>query len=372
MPTSRTKADLSTPALLVDLDLLEANLRRMAEHAASSGVALRPHAKTHKCPEIARRQVALGAVGISTATVAEAEAMAGAGLPGILLTSPIVDPGKIARMVGLRQKGNDVFLAVGHERQAELLEEAALAAGVVVDVLLDLDVGDRRLGVEPGEPARRLADRIGRCRGLNLIGVQAYSGIASHVAGHEARREHSRRVLAPAVEEKERLARAGFDARILSVASTGTHDIDAEIAGVTELQCGSYVFMDDDYRSIDAEGGPLLADAFAPSLSVLATVVNARPDLAVVDAGIKAFATDVPNAPRPIGRPALTYLRRGDEFGQLTGPADQLPAIGDRLEFTIPHCDPTVNLYDRLYAVRGDRVVAVWPIVARREPWPTL
>lgn len=369
-PTGPTRAELSTPALLVDLDVFEANLRRMADHVAAAGVGLRPHAKTHKCPEIARRQVALGAIGVSTATVAEAEVMAAAGLPGILLTSPIVDRGKVARMVELKRRGGDVLLAVGHERQAELLDEAAHAAGVALDVLLDLDVGDRRLGVEPGGPARALAARIGRCRALNLIGVQAYSGIASHVVGHAARREFSGKVLGAAVEQREQLARDGFDARILSVASTGTFDIDAAIPGVTELQCGSYIFLDEDYRGIGGAGGGASYDAFAPSLSVLATVVNVRDDLAIVDAGIKAFATDVPIDPAVIGRPGLAYKRRGDEFGQLTGPGDLLPRIGDRLEFTVPHCDPTVNLYDRIHALRGDRVEAVWPVLARREPGP--
>lgn len=368
--TTTTTADLSTPALLVDLDAFEANLRRMADHVAAAGVALRPHAKTHKCPEVARRQVALGAIGVSTATVAEAEAMAAAGLPGILLTSPIVDRGKVARMVALRARGHDVLLAVGHEREAELLDEAAQAAGVTVEVLLDLDVGDRRLGVEPGGPSRALAERIGRCRALSLVGVQAYSGLASHVEGHRARRATSEAALGRAVEERERLSRAGFDARILSVGSTGTFDIDPGIAGVTELQCGSYVFLDDDYRRIgNAVGGPAY-DAFAPSLTVLATVVNVRDDLAIVDAGIKAFATDVPLAPTVPGRPGLAYKRRGDEFGQLSGPADQLPRIGERIALSVPHCDPTVNLYDRLHAVRGDRVEAVWPVVARRESGP--
>ncbi|HWE35752.1 MAG TPA: alanine racemase [Isosphaeraceae bacterium] len=362
-----SKADLSTPALLVDLDAFEANLRRMADHVAAAGVALRPHAKTHKCPEVARRQVALGAVGISTATVAEAEAMAAAGLPGVLLTSPIVDRGKVDRMVELKRRGGDVLLAVGHEREAELLDEAARSSGVTLDVLLDLDVGDRRLGVEPGEPARALAARIGRCRALHLVGVQAYSGLASHVVGHRARRAFSEGVLGRAVDERERLARDGFDARVLSVGSTGTYDIDSAIAGVTELQCGSYVFLDDEYRRIGSAGGATSYDAFAPSLSVLATVVNVRDDLAIVDAGIKAFATDVPIDPGVIGRPGLAYKRRGDEFGQLTGPGELLPRIGERLEFNVPHCDPTVNLYDRLHAVRGDRVEAIWPVVARRE-----
>jgi D-serine deaminase-like pyridoxal phosphate-dependent protein len=367
MSVAQTRAELPTPALILDLDALESNLKRMASLVARAGIALRPHAKTHKCPEIARRQVALGAIGICAATVAEAEVMADAGLPGILLTSPIADRGKVARMVELKRRGRDVMLAVSHRFEAELLDAEAQSAGVALDVLLDLDVGDRRMGIEPGAEAETLAERIGKCRSLNLVGVQAYSGAASHVVGHQERLAFSRQTLEHAVEARRRLESRGFDARVLSVGSTGTFDIDAAIPGVTELQCGSYVFLDDDYRAI---GGARPYDAFTPSLSVLATVVNERADLAVLDAGIKAFATDVPILPTVIGRPDLSYTRRGDEFGQVTGTGDSLPRIGDRVALTVPHCDPTVNLYDRIYALRGEYVEAVWPILARRESTP--
>jgi len=367
MSVPLTKADLPTPALIVDLDAFESNLKRMAEHVAGAGVALRPHAKTHKCPEIARRQVALGAIGVCAATVDEAEVMADAGISGVLLTSPIADRGKVARMVELKRRGRDILLAVSHSFEVELLDAEAQAADVTLDVLLDLDVGDRRMGIEPGIPAEALIERIGRCRTLNLIGVQAYSGAASHVVGHQERRAFSTTALEHAVETFDQLERRGFDPRILSVGSTGTFDIDVAIPGVTELQCGSYLFIDDDYRAI---GGARPYDAFAPSLSVLATVVNERDDLAVLDAGIKAFATDVPLLPTVIGRPDLSYTRRGDEFGQLSGPSGRLPRIGDRLALTVPHCDPTVNLYDRMYALRAERVEAVWPILARRESRP--
>lgn len=364
----RTKAELPTPALLVDLEAFEANLRHLAEHCQQAGCGFRPHAKTHKCPEIARRQIASGAVGICTATVPEAEALVAAGVKGVLLTSPIVERAKIARMVELVRHDESVLLTVGHPRQVELLAEAAQAARVSINVLIDVDVGDRRTGIPPGEPALELARLLAKHDWLRLVGLQAYAGHASHTVGFEKRQQVSRAALTKAVETRAVLARSGFETRILSGGSTGTYNIDSAVQGVTELQVGSYIFMDVDYRRIGGRGGPVYTD-FQPSLTVLTTVVSAtHPDRVSIDAGIKAFATDVSSKPEAKDWPGVTYNRGGDEFGILTVEGDaRLPRLGDRLEFFVPHCDPTVNLYDRIYALRGDRVEAVWPIVARRE-----
>jgi D-serine deaminase-like pyridoxal phosphate-dependent protein len=370
-PRRLTKAELPTPALLLDLAAFEANLRTMADHCRRAGCGHRPHAKTHKCPEIARRQVAAGAAGVCVATVPEAEAMAAAGVRGVLLTSPIVEPPKLARMAALARREGAVLLALGHERQAELLAEAARAAKVVVDVLIDVDVGDRRTGVLPGQPALRLAQQVGRHRSLRLRGVQAYAGHASHAVGFENRAKVSRAAMAQAVETREVLRKAGLEVPILSGGSTGTYNIDSAVRGVTELQVGSYVFMDVDYRRIGGRAGAVYTD-FRPSLTVLTTVVSAtHPDRVTVDAGTKAFSTDVPHRPEARGWEGLTYARAGDEFGTITArKGAKLPRLGDRLEFLVPHCDPTVNLYDRIHALRGERVEAIWPVVARRETPP--
>ena len=368
VPENLTKADLPTPALLVDLDLFEANLKTMADHCRRSGCGFRPHAKTHKCPEIAKRQVASGALGVSVATVPEAEAMVAAGIPGVLLTSPIVEPGKIARMIELIRKGGQVLLAVGHPRQVETLAEAAEADRVTADVLVDVDVGDGRTGSLPGQPALELARLIESKKSLHLRGVQAYAGLASHVVGFEAREKTSREVMAKAVETRELLAKAGFDVSILTGGSTGTYNIDSRISGVTELQVGSYVFMDVDYRRIGCKTDAQLYTDFHPSLTALTTVVSAtHPDRVSVDAGTKALDTTVPWKPEAKNWEGLTYNRGGDEFGILSIESGaRLPRIGDRIEFIVPHCDPSVNLYDRIYAVRGDKVEGIWPVVARR------
>jgi D-serine deaminase-like pyridoxal phosphate-dependent protein len=368
-----TKANIATPAIVVDLDAFEANVKKMADHCREAKCGFRPHAKTHKCPEIARRQIAAGALGICVATVPEAEAMAAAGIGGVLLTSPIVDAGKVGRMIELIKSGGKLMLAVGSERQASLLADAAEAAKVDVEILIDLDVGDRRTGSLPGAPAVELAQLIARSRRLHIRGVQAYAGHASHTVGFEARQRVSREAMGKAVETKNLLQKAGFEAKILSGGSTGTYNIDSGIDGVTELQVGSYIFMDVDYRRIGGRDGNEVYSDFKPSLAVLTTVVNAtHADRVTVDAGTKAIDTTTPNRPLGKGQPGLVYARAGDEFGAVTLEGEgKLPALGERVEFIIPHCDPSVNLYDRLYACRGDKVEAIWPVAARREFGPT-
>lgn len=363
------KADIPTPALLVDLDAFEANLQSMAAHGKRTGRGLRPHAKTHKCPEIAKRQVALGALGICAATVPEAEGLVAAGITNVLLTSPIVQISKIARMAKLAKRDPSVMLSVGAAREVNLLAEAAEAADATINVLVDLDVGDRRTGILPGEPALELAQLIAKHRRLRLRGVQAYAGHASHVVGFEARQKVSYEAMSKAAATRQLFIKAGLDAPILTGASTGTYNIDSEIEGVTELQVGSYVFMDVDYRRIGGRGSNDLYTDFQPSLSVLATVVSAtHPDRVTIDAGTKGLDTTTPHAPQAKGRQGLSYTRGGDEFGILTVGADgQRPDLGDRIEFIVPHCDPTANLYDRIYAVRGDKVEGIWPLIARRE-----
>jgi D-serine deaminase-like pyridoxal phosphate-dependent protein len=364
-----TKANIPTPALIVDLDAFEANLQTMAEHCRRAGCGFRPHAKTHKCPQIAQKQIAAGALGICVATVGEAEAMAASGIRGILLTSPIVDPLKIGRVVDLARHGGAILMAVGHPREIELLADAADAAHVRVQVLVDLDVGDKRTGALPGPSALDLARQIGRHKSLELIGVQAYAGHASHTVGFENRQRVSQTAIQKAVDTKALLKQHGFNAGILSGGSTGTYNIDSHIDGMTELQVGSYIFMDVDYRRIGGRDGNAVYNDFRPSLTVLTTVVSAaHPERITVDAGTKAVDTTTSHAPQFKDRMGLSYARAGDEFGAITAEAGaKLPELGERIELIVPHCDPSVNLYDRLYACRGERVEAIWDVAARRE-----
>ena len=360
------KTDLPTPSLLLDLDLFEANIETLARHAASRSIGLRPHSKTHKCPEVARRQLDAGALGISTATVAEAETMAQAGISGLLITSEIADPNKFQRLVRLTRHHPDTMAVVDHPWQAEQMNEAAEAGGVRLNIMVDIDPANRRTGVEAGEPALRLARKVDRLPHLNLRGVHCYCGKSSHVHGFEERRRHSMESLAAPLETFFRMKQEGLPVEIFSGCSTGTYNIDPEIEGITEMQAGSYVFMDLDYRLIGGRGGEVYDD-FKSALTVLSTVTSRNlPGQATLDAGLKAFSTDRAFGPQPVGIEGASFRWGGDEHGILVldGAVGDV-RLGEKLEFHPPHCDPTVNLYDRIYCTRGDQVVDVWPILAR-------
>ena len=350
-----TKQQLPTPALLLDLDKFETNLARMAARIKESGKSLRPHAKAHKCVEIARRQIAAGAIGVCVATVAEAELMASAGIPGLLLTSPVADPLKMARIVN-----TGAMVVVDHLQQAAWYDQAARAAGKKLDVLVDLDVGDHRTGARSPEDAAEVAEAVDLAANLELRGLQAYSVLGSHAGGLEERKRVSNESFRIASRALGIMLRRGLSTEIVSGGSTGTWEIDTAVADLTELQAGSYVLMDLAYRREGLD--------FENALTVLATVVSANhPGFVTVDAGFKAFATDRGYGPEAVDLPGSTYGWGGDEFGYVDVSAG-LPQLGARLEFIPPHCDPTTNLYDRIYACRGEQVEAVWPVKRARIP----
>jgi 3-hydroxy-D-aspartate aldolase len=355
---------LSTPCLLLDIERFEANLDKMSRFTKSHGVALRPHAKTHKCVNIARRQIEKGAIGISVATVAEAEVMSRAGIRGLLLTAEMVGEPKISRLIRLVVEAPDTMVVVDHVDNVRDLEQAAAAAGLHLRVLIDLDIGQNRTGVEPGQPALQLADAITHSRNLELKGLCAYAGHVAHVVGFDERRSGSRRAMERAIATRDLLEKNGHKIEIVTGASTGTYNIDADIEGFTELQSGSYVFMDVEYRRIGGQSGPVYDD-FAPALNVLATVIHRSGNKAIVDAGLKAFATDRAFGPEPVDGALGRYEFAGDEHGRLILEKDI--KLGEKVRFIAPHCDPTVNLYDRIHCVRGDVVEGVWPIMERAE-----
>ncbi|MFN0086576.1 MAG: DSD1 family PLP-dependent enzyme [Blastocatellia bacterium] len=361
-----TKADLVTPALLLDLDLFEANVARLAEHARQAGIRLRPHGKTHKCAEIAHRQIRAGAIGLSVATIREAEAMAAAGIRGLLITSELVGKPKIDRLIALARKAPDTLTVVDDLSHAAQLSQAAAAAKLDLNVMLDVDPAGRRTGVPPGDSAVAFAEKLVRLSNLKLRGIHGYSGMSAHVNTFEARRAHSRKVMTPILETFAQLKKRGMPVEIMSGGSTGTYNIDTDFEGMTELQCGSYVFMDIDYRNIGGRNGASYED-FATALTVMGTVISKNyDDRATVDAGIKAFAKDRKFDAEVKGVTGVSFTAGSDEHGSivLDKPSREI-RLGDRVEFIVPHCDPNVNLYDRIHCVRGEQVVDVWRTIGR-------
>jgi D-serine deaminase-like pyridoxal phosphate-dependent protein len=349
------RSDLPTPALIVDRAALDRNIAAMAAFANAQGVALRPHAKTHKSGAIARRQIAAGAAGICCAKLAEAEALADDGVGDIHLTSPVVAAKAIERLAALHAR-IALSVVVDHPDNARALGAAVNGLTVFIDV----DPGSHRTGVTSAAAAVALARAIAATGTLRLGGVQYYCGSHQHIASLAERRT--------AIEERtaylrtvlDALEEAGFAIPVVTGGGTGTFAIDAALGVFTELQVGSYVFLDREY--VDCE---LAGPRFEPALFVDATVVSANtPDMVTIDAGLKAFATDA-GVPVVLGGAptASRYAFTGDEHGALFGAG--LPGLGARVTLMPPHCDPTVNLYDRYQVIEGDRLVDVWPVTAR-------
>jgi D-serine deaminase-like pyridoxal phosphate-dependent protein len=353
---------IETPALVVDLDPFERNLDLMANAVRGAGVRLRPHAKSHKCPEIARAQIARGAVGICCQKVGEAEAFVAAGIGDVLVTNEIVGAAKLSRLAALARSAR-IGVLVDDAGNVADVGRAAAAAGVTLDAYVEVDVGAQRCGVAPGAPAVAIAAAVARAPGLRFAGIHAYHGGAQHRRRPEERRDAIAQAAALAGGTKAAIEAAGIACPTITGAGTGTWQHERDSGVYTELQPGSYVFMDADY------GRNALAPdehAFEQSLYVVATVMSAPVrERAVVDAGLKALAFDS-GLPVVHALRGVDYAKASDEHGVLAVAADAEPLrLGARVWLVPGHCDPTVNLYDWIVGVRGDRVECVWPVAAR-------
>jgi 3-hydroxy-D-aspartate aldolase len=359
-----SKWDLDTPALVLDLDKLEKNIAAMRTYLAGTKVGFRPHAKTHKSADIAKLQLAAGAVGVCTAKLSEAETLFAEGIQKICMTTANPSKAKIQRAMNLRKKNREFIQAVDHPLNAQDLSDAAKAAGVTADVVVDVAVGTRS-GVPAGDQALALAQLVDKLPNLRFRGMLAYDGGAQHIKGYKARHDQSLARSQDALKTFERMKASGLNAEIFSGGGTGTYNIMTKVPGYTDVQVGSYVFMDTQYLEIGNETGEIFTD-FAPSLTVLTTVVNAYfPKRLTTDAGTKALTLNKPD-PIVIGEPGFRYTAGSDEFGSIQyETANKTYKVGDKLELINPHCDPVVNLYDVFYGVRNDKVEAVWPVTAR-------
>ena len=357
---------LPTPALTIDLDIFDANIAKMQSHLNAAGLGLRCHTKMHKSPIIARKQIAAGAIGVCCATISEAEVMLAGGITKILITSPVVTDDKILRLLAMCQKSSEVEIVVDYIQGADRISELAGEMKLNIGVLVDLDPGMGRTGIEPGQKALELVRHIGEaCPNLTFNGLQMYMGNCMHVQGFEKRRDKYLHLISKGIETKELLESNGIQVPVFSGGGTGTYDIDAELGALTDLQAGSYAFMDVEYRDIGGQGTETFVD-FEPSLFSLVTAISKPQErLITVDAGIKCLATDT-GYPEFRDVEGATYHFGGDEHGiiQLNNSSRQIN-LGDRLSVITPHCDPTVNLYDYYYPYRQGMVTEIWPISAR-------
>lgn len=359
-----SRARLATPALILDLGAFERNLKRMAKLSRDTGCALRPHAKAHKCRNVALAQMAEGAIGASCATMQEAEVMADAGVPGVLVTSPVVGPTAVERLLRLNARTEDLIVVLDHPGNATAIDAAARKAETTVSVLIDVNVGQNRTGVVGAPEVLALAASIGQCPGLRLRGVQAYYGTLQHVPSYADREAATAEPRAMIRDIVAALRGAGMEAEIVSGGGTGTHHIDMTDGVFSEVQVGSYVFLDSQYDEVELH--PDYPNPFEDALFVQGTVVSDnQPGIVVVDCGWKAFATE--GKPPVLDDDRVGYRFMGDELGGVprgsgTGPT---LALGDAVVFRPPHCDPTVNLFSAFHCVRGDTLVDIWPIEAR-------
>lgn len=355
------EAEIATPALLVDLDAFEANVAAMQARAAARGLRLRPHAKTHKSADIARAQIAAGAVGVCVQKASEALALARAGIGDILVANEARGARRaamLAEAAGLSR----LAVCVDDAGAIPELSAAAVAAGAGIGVLVELEAGAGRCGVGSAAEAVALARAAAAAPGLRFEGIQCYCGVAQHIFEPAARRAKTGAAVATARAARDALAAAGLPCGTVTGAGTGSFEIEAASGVYTELQCGSYIFMDADYTRVkDDAGAP---PPFAHALFVLTEVMSAAtPGRAVCDAGLKVLSVDS-GLPLVHGLPGVEYRGASDEHGTLADP-EGLLQVGDRLRLIPGHCDPTCNLHDWYACVRDGRVEALWPVTAR-------
>ncbi len=361
-----SRADLNTPALVLDIEALDRNIAAMAARVAAKGIGLRPHAKTHKSLEIAKRQLAAGALGVCCAKIGEAELLADGGVSGVLITSPVAAPPAIERLAALAARADGLMAVIDHPAVTEHIAAALAETGASLGVIIDIDPGIARTGVASPEKAVELARAVAALPSLRYRGVQYYCGSQQHIEDFAERR-------AAIVERTDYLASvtaaltdAGFAPGIVTGSGTGTHCIDIELGAFTELQAGSYVFMDKQYNDCDLTGDG--TRPFETALSVDARVVSANHSgLVTIDAGFKSLSTDGGVAVVQRGAPENAHFAfMGDEHAALIAPdIGTLLAPGDPVALTVPHCDPTVNLYDHYHVVAGETLVDIWPVNAR-------
>lgn len=347
---------IDTPSLVIDLDALDRNIKRMADFIATVPAGIRPHSKTHKTPIIARKQLEAGAIGITCAKVGEAEAMVAGGIDDILIANEVVGQTKIARLVGLARHAK-LTVAVDDPTNVADLAAAAQMAGATLGVVVEVNVGMDRCGVEPGEPALALARKVVEARGLEFRGLMGYEGHTVNIKDRAQREAAAHQAMKLLVDTRDLLISRGVPVEIVTAGGTGTYDITSRVAGVTEIEAGSYATMDGTYARV---GLP-----FEQALTILATVISCpSPTRAILDCGLKGMTPEF-GVPQPKDASLGTISKLSEEHSRLDlAPGADLRS-GDKIEIVPAHGCTTINLYDRFYGVRDGRVETVWEIAGR-------
>ncbi|MDO5706029.1 MAG: DSD1 family PLP-dependent enzyme [Paracoccus sp. (in: a-proteobacteria)] len=358
--------DIQTPCLILDLDALERNIRKMGDYAKSHGMRHRSHGKMHKSVDVQRLQQDMGgAVGVCCQKVSEAEAFARGGIREILVSNQVRDAAKIDRLARLPKLGASVIVCVDDVANIPDLSAAAQKHGTEIGVFVEIDCGAGRCGVIGADKVVEIAKAADAAPGLTFKGLQAYQGAMQHMDDYDARKAKLDAAIAQVTEAVEALKAAGLETELVSGGGTGSYYFESNSGVYNELQCGSYAFMDADYGRIkDKDGNRIDKNEWENALFILTSVMShAKPDKAVVDAGLKAQSVDS-GLPFIYGRDDVEYVKCSDEHGVVADPQGVLK-VGEKLKLVPGHCDPTCNVHDWYVGVRGGVVETIWPVSAR-------
>lgn len=364
------ESEIQTPALILDLDALERNIKKMGDYAKAHGMRHRVHGKMHKSVDVAKLQERLGgAVGVCCQKVSEAEVFARGGIKDILVSNQVRDPAKIDRLARLPKLASRVIVCVDDVANVADLSAATQQQGTELECFVEIDCGAGRCGVTTTQEVVEIAQAITAAPGLKFTGIQAYQGAMQHLDEYDARREKLDTAIAMVTDAVAGLKAAGIECELVSGGGTGSYYFESNSGVYNELQCGSYAFMDADYgRILDENGQRIDQGEWENALFILTSVMShAKADKAIVDAGLKAQSVDS-GLPFIFGRDDVEYVKCSDEHGVVADPGGAL-SVNDKLRLVPGHCDPTCNVHDWYVGVRNGVVETVWPVSARGKAY---
>jgi len=364
------EADIQTPCLILDLDALERNIKKMGDYAKAHGMRHRTHGKMHKSVDVQKLQESLGgAIGVCCQKVSEAEVFARAGIKDVLVSNQVTDLAKIDRLARMPKLGARVLCCVDDPDNVANLSAAAVKHGTQIECLVEIDCGAGRCGVTTTQDVVNIAKLIDAAEGLKFAGIQAYQGAMQHMDKYEDREAKLGLAVAQVGDAVQGLKAQGLECDIVGGGGTGSYYFESNSGVYNELQCGSYAFMDADYgRILDKDGKRIDQGEWENALFILTTVMShAKADKAIVDAGLKAQSVDS-GLPTIFGRDDVTYMKCSDEHG-VVGDPDGVLKVNDKLKLVPGHCDPTCNVHDWYVGVRGGKVETLWPVSARGKAY---